>query len=79
MAEKAVGYRKTYKLRTLVPGRKYISVAVPYEVVEREATNLGMTVEEFIEQFVAVAEYNSFEGVHYTFESKSQRPVAEAV
>ena len=62
-----IGYRKEYKLRRLVPGRKYISAGVPYEVVEREASKRNMTVDDFIEQFVVVAEYDNFEGIRYTF------------
>jgi hypothetical protein len=30
-----IGYRKTYRLRTAVPGRKSVEVTFPYEVVER--------------------------------------------
>jgi len=62
-----VGYRKEYKLRKLVPGKRYISVGLPYVIVEREATNRGMTVDEFIESFIVVAEYDNFDGVRYTF------------
>ncbi len=62
------GYKKTYKMRQLVKGAKHITVAIPYEVIERHAKSHGMTVDQFIEKYVAVAEYNGFEGVHYTFE-----------
>lgn len=64
---KEIGYKRSYKLRVLVPGRKYVSVAIPYEVIERQASMRNMTVATFIEKFVAVAEYNNFEGVRYTF------------
>ena len=75
MIRKTIGYRKTYKLRVLVPGRRYISVGLPYEVVEREAANRGITVDEFLKRFVAVSEYDNFDGVHYTFrEIKSTSP-----
>jgi hypothetical protein len=62
-----IGYRKEYKLRKLVKGRKYISTGVPYEVVEREAARRNMTVDDFIIQFIVVAEYDNFEGLRYTF------------
>lgn len=62
-----IGYRKEYKMRVLVQGAKHISVAIPYVVIERQAAMREITVEEFLAQFVAVAEFNSFEGVHYTF------------
>lgn len=63
-----IGYRKTYRLRAAVPGRKYLQVAFPYEVVEKEARSHGLTIDEFIERFQVVAQYDSFDGVHYTFE-----------
>ena len=68
-----VGYRKTYRLRVAVPNAKSIEVTFPYEVVERQATISGLTVKEFVEQYEAVAEYNSFEGVHYTFKKREER------
>lgn len=67
MGDNEVGYRKEYKMRRLVPDRNYISVTMPYEVVERQATIQGLTVKEFVKRFVVVAEYNSFDGVRYTF------------
>lgn len=63
-----VGYRRTYKMRQLVKGAKHISVAIPYEVIERQASLHNMTVADFVKNFVAIAEFNSFEGVHYTFQ-----------
>ncbi|MBA7664686.1 hypothetical protein ES703_72747 [subsurface metagenome] len=67
MAE-LVGYRRTYRLRTAVPGRKSIEVTFPYEVVEKEARSRGLTVDEFLNRFQAVCEYDNFEGVIYKFE-----------
>jgi len=62
-----IGYKKSYKMRSLLPAKKHITVAIPFEVIERQATMRGLTVDEFVEQYVAVAEFNSFEGIHYTF------------
>ena len=67
MAEK-IGYRKTYRLRTAVPGRKCIMVTFPYEVVEKEARSKGLTIDEFLARFQAAVEYDNFKGVVYTFE-----------
>jgi len=67
MAE-LIGYRKTYRLRTAVPGRKSIEVTFPYEVVEREARSRSLTIEQFLNRFQAVCEYDAFEGVIYKFE-----------
>ena len=62
-----IGYRKTYRLRIAIPGRKSIAVTFPYEVVEREARGKGLTVDEFLNRFQAVCEYDNFEGVVYRF------------
>ena len=45
-----------------------IVVSIPRVVIEREAEKCGLTIGEFLDQFKAVAQYNSFEGVLYTFE-----------
>lgn len=68
MSDEKIGYRRTYKMRRLIPGKKHIAVAIPYEVIERQAALHELSVEDFIDQYVAVAEYNSFEGIHYTFQ-----------
>ncbi len=60
-----IGYRKTYRLRTAVPGRKSIEVTFPYEVVEKEARSRGLTIREFLNRFQVIAEYDNFEGVIY--------------
>jgi len=75
MAEK-IGYRKTYRLRTAVPGRKCIMVTFPYEVVEKEARSKGLTIDEFLARFQAAVEYDNFKGVLYTFEEikKEEEP-----
>ena len=64
----AIGYRKVYRLRVTVPGRKSIAVTFPFEVVEREARSRGLTIDEFLNSFQAIAEYDNFPGVRYTFE-----------
>lgn len=63
-----IGYRKTYRLRMAVPGRKSIEVTFPYEVVEKEARSKGLTVGEFLNRFQTVCEYDNFEGVIYRFQ-----------
>ena len=45
-----------------------IVVSIPRVVIEREAEKHGLTIPEFLEQFKAVAQYDNFEGVRYTFE-----------
>ncbi len=78
MAEELIGYRKIYRLRTAIPGRKSIEVTFPYEVVEREARRKGISIGEFLKRFQATAEYDSFEGVRYNFvEIAAEYPIAE--
>ena len=67
MVDNEVGYRKAFRLRVVVKGRKHITVAVPYEVIERQATIRNLSVEQFVDKFMAIAEFNSFEGIRYTF------------
>lgn len=60
-----IGYRKTYRLRIAVPGRKSIEVTFPYEVVEKEARSRGLTIKDFLNRFQVIAEYDNFQGVIY--------------
>lgn len=61
-------YQDSYRLQIAVTGRKSIKVTFPYKVVEREARKLGLSVTEFLKQYCAIARYNDFSGVVYTFE-----------
>ena len=70
-----IGYKREYKLRVLVPGRKYISVGIPYEVIQREAEKRGITIADFLNTFVAVAEYDNFDGIRYTFKEANTEVV----
>jgi len=64
-----IGYKKEYRIRYAVPGsnKKTIEVTLPYVVIAREAEKRGLTVDEFLVKFIAIAEYNNFAGIHYTF------------
>jgi len=64
-------YTKVYKMRPAAEGLRTIEVSLPKEVIEREARKRGMTLDEFIEKFRAIAHYNAFDGVFYTFEPVS--------
>ncbi len=64
------GYRRTYRLRIAQPGARTIEVTFPYDVVEKEARSRSLTIKEFIEQYEAVAVYNGFDGVHYSFHKR---------
>ena len=61
-------YRKPYKIRLVGKNLAGAEVTIPRIVIEREARKNELTIGEFLEQFVAVAHFNSIEGVLYTFE-----------
>lgn len=61
------GYRKEYTIRRAIPTKNSLEVTFPFEVVDKEARSRNMTVEEFIGQYVVIAEFNGGDGVHYTF------------
>jgi len=61
-------YRKRYKMRSQGQDGLNTVVSMPRVVIEREAAKKGLSVDEFIKHFRAVALYNSFDGIFYTFE-----------
>lgn len=67
-------YRKRYKMRGLGTEGLNTVVSIPRVVIEREAEKSGLTIEGFREQYRAVAQFNNFEGVHYTFEKIEDEP-----
>ncbi len=73
MAE-GIPYQKLYKMRRVGEDGLNIVVSIPPEVVEKEARKRGLTIQQFVEQFRVMAEFNSFEGVHYNFQ-----PIAQEV
>jgi len=60
--------RKQYRLRMAIPGSKTVEVTFPYEVVEREARKHNLSIKQFLKQFTAIAHYDNFDGVFYSFE-----------
>ncbi len=65
-------YEKSYKIRTFEGN---FAVSVPPQVIRKEAKKNGMSIDEFIERFRLTAQYDNFEGLHYTF--KERPKVAE--
>ena len=61
---------KRYKVRLTGRFGSTIETTVPKEVFEREARCLGLTAREALEKLVAVWRYDSFKGLHLTFEPK---------
>lgn len=61
---------KTYKIRTTGRAGATIETSIPREVFEREARRQGLTAKEALKKLVAVWRYNSFHGLHLTFEPR---------
>jgi hypothetical protein len=61
-------YKRRYKMRVLGENGLNIVVSIPRVVIQREAEKRNLTIEEFLKQFKAVAQYDNFEGIIYTFE-----------
>ena len=61
-------YRKKYKMRTVGEKGMNTVVSIPRVVILREARRKNMDPEEFLKKYTAVAHFNDFLGVYYTFE-----------
>lgn len=68
-------YKKRYKMRTLGEDGLNIVVSIPRIVIEREAEKREITIGEFLERFRAIARFDNFDGVHYTFEPREELKV----
>ena len=67
MTEKT-GFRREYRIRRPLPERESVEVTFPFDIVERESRKLGLSVDQFIEQYNVIAEYDGVDtGVIYTF------------
>jgi len=61
-------YKKHYKMNMVGQDRATTTVAIPPEVIDRKADEVCLTAEEFIKCHKAIAHYDNFDGVFYTFE-----------
>ncbi len=60
------GYQKRYRIRRAVSKEvDSLEVTFPFEVVERKARELGMSVDDFLTVYSAIAEYDN-DVVRYT-------------
>jgi len=71
MSDQQIGYRRSFRIRILIPGRKHAVAGIPYEVLEREAALRGITVDEFVEKYEVVSEYDNFDGIRQTFRERA--------
>ena len=68
MVELAKALRRSYRMRSLGENGLNTVVGIPPAVVEREASIFGRGVVVLIKIYRAVAHYDHFEGILYTFE-----------
>jgi hypothetical protein len=65
---------KRYKVRATGNQTASIETTIPREAFEREARRQCMTIKEALEKLTAVWRYNSFRGLHLSFEKKREQP-----
>lgn len=75
MAKIKDAYKRCYKMRALGEDGLNIVVSIPRIVIEREAEKREITVGEFLQQFRAIAQFDNFPGVVYTFEPREELKV----
>lgn len=63
---------RRYKIRRSSGRGGTIEISVPREVFEREVRRIGLSVREALEKLEAVWRYDSFPGLHLTFERKGE-------
>jgi len=63
---------KRYKVRTTGNQNASIETTIPREAFEREARRQDMTIEEAVRKLTAVWRFNSFRGLHLSFEKKTE-------
>ena len=60
-------YKRYYKIRAT--GREGLSfeTTIPREVIVKEAEKQDMSLDDFVDNFVALWRYNDFRGMHFEF------------
>lgn len=66
---KASHHKKHYRMNVVGKDGATTTVALPPEVIDRKAEEVDLIPEEFIRRYKAVAHFDSFDGVFYTFEA----------
>jgi hypothetical protein len=61
---------RRYKIRSVGNQQASIETTIPREAFEREARRCGMTTQQALNDLVAVWRFNSFKGLHLSFEKK---------
>ena len=66
--EIGASYKKRYRMNVVGKDGATTTVAIPPEVIDRKAEEVGLSPEEFIRCYKVVAHYDNFDGIFYTFE-----------
>jgi hypothetical protein len=66
--EIGASYKKHYRMNIVGKDGATTTVAKPPEVIDLKAEEFGLRPEEFIRCYTAVAHYDNFDGIFYTFE-----------
>ena len=69
LSDKEVIIRR-YKIRATGNQDASIETTIPKDAFEREARRQNMTIKEALEKLTAVWRYNSFRGLHLSFEKR---------
>ena len=64
--------KKQYNIRSASPSSISYEITLPKIAIEREAARMGMTVEEYSENFDGLWSFNSFQGLHLDFIEKNE-------
>jgi hypothetical protein len=65
---------RRYCIRPTGKNAATIETSIPKEALEREARRRGLTVQQAINELVAVWRFNSFHGLFLSFEPKERTP-----
>jgi hypothetical protein len=70
MAESEQLTHRPYRLHRVAADKNCVEVVFPYEVVEKAARKLGLTVDEFLQKYHAVARFDREDSLEvvYAFE-----------
>lgn len=65
-------FKKIYKMRSVGDNGLNTVVSIPRIVLQREANKRGVSLEDFIKHYRAVALFDNIDGVHYIFEKMDE-------
>ncbi len=52
------GFQKRYRVRRAAAGSSSLEVTFPQEVVERKAREVGLSIDDFLKAYSAIADYD---------------------